>query len=164
MVVDVCRQSSNYRMVLVDDSNFCGTSRGAEIIEELYVCPIVVRPLFRKVVFIVDGFHRANRLAGATVDTLIRVDIEHPIALINAVNRALIYTGPIFNVDAGKSNYIGHDARLSSPANAFSFIVTLGFRRSRGKSTATAAMTIAPTSQVTPTVLNGMSTDPAKLS
>src|SRR6202042_1563511 len=42
-----------------------------------------------EVVFVIDRLDRADRLAGAAVDAFVRVDVEHPVALVDTVDRAL---------------------------------------------------------------------------
>jgi xanthine dehydrogenase YagR molybdenum-binding subunit len=46
--------------------------------------------LRREIVLVCDGLDRADRLARAAVDTLVGVDIHHPPALVDTVDRALV--------------------------------------------------------------------------
>jgi uncharacterized membrane protein YGL010W len=88
-------------------------SRGSNLGEEVDVCLVVLAPLARKIVFVVDSLNRANWLTSTTVHALIRVDVKHAIALINAVNRALINTSLVLDVHAWKGDYIGHSLRIT---------------------------------------------------
>jgi hypothetical protein len=41
------------------------------------------------------------------------VDVEHAVALVNAVNRALFNAGLVFDINARKRNNVSHDFSLS---------------------------------------------------
>jgi len=58
----------------------------------------------------VDSADGADRLASAALDALIRVDVEHGLAVkfINTVNGTDAYTGFVFNADARFSNNEWH--------------------------------------------------------
>ena len=47
----------------------------ADVVEELDIGLVLVRPLFRDVIFVVDRLNRAHRFTGTTIDALIRVDV-----------------------------------------------------------------------------------------
>ena len=64
----------------------------AHVVEELDIGLVLVRPLFRHVIFVVDRIDRAHRFAGTAVDAFVGVDVEHPVTLVNAVDRAFINT------------------------------------------------------------------------
>src|SRR5690242_21759813 len=85
------RKGRHDRVVLVDLAYLGGTAGGAEIFEELHVRPVEVLPLVRHVVLVEDRLNGADRLTGAAVDSLVRVDIEHALAIIDAVDLALLY-------------------------------------------------------------------------
>ena len=69
---------------------------------------VVVLPLLRGVVLVEDRLDRADRLAGTAVDALVGVDVEHPLALVDAVDRALVDAGPVLQVDARLGDDVGH--------------------------------------------------------
>ena len=50
--------------------------------------------------------------AGAAINALIRLDVKHPITLVNAINGALLDAGLIFHIDAWLGNYICHAGLL----------------------------------------------------
>jgi len=77
------------------------SSRGSNLREEVNVRLVVFTPLARKIVFVIDSLNWANRLARSAVHTLIRVDVKHSAALIDAVDRALIDTGFVLDIDTG---------------------------------------------------------------
>src|SRR6185312_9322687 len=77
------------RVILRDDAGLGRTPGGPEILEELDVRLVVVGPLVWGVVFVEDRLDGAHRLARATVDAFVWVDIEHPRALVDAVDGAL---------------------------------------------------------------------------
>src|SRR2546421_462866 len=81
---------------------------GAQVREELDVYPIEVLQLIRQVILVEDRLDRADRLAGSAVHALVRVDVHHPRALIDAVHRALVDTCPVEQVDAAFSDDVGH--------------------------------------------------------
>jgi hypothetical protein len=91
-----------------DWSNFGSSSWRSNLTEEVNICLVVLAPLTRKIVFVIDRLNWANRLARTAVHTLIRVDIKHAVALVDAVNWALIDTGFVFDVYTRKGNYICH--------------------------------------------------------
>src|ERR1019366_8990692 len=69
---------------------------------------VVVLPLIGDVVLVEDGLHRADRLAGAAVHALVRVDIEHALALVDAVDRAFLDARPVEHIDAWLRNDVRH--------------------------------------------------------
>src|SRR5262249_47047224 len=78
------------------------------VLEELLVDLDVVLPLLRGLVLGEDRLDRAHRLAGAAVDALLGVDVEHRLPLVDAVNRAHLHAGLVFHADARLGNDIGH--------------------------------------------------------
>src|SRR5437867_3366661 len=66
-----------------------------------------------------DRRHRTLRLAGATVDALIGVNVQLLLAFINAVDRAIVDTGSDLRAVAGFRDHIGH-ARLDPSESAAS--------------------------------------------
>jgi hypothetical protein len=76
--------------------------------EKVNVGLVVLAPLAREVVFVIDRFYWANRLTGPTVHALIRMDVKHAVALINAVHGAFVYTRFVFDIDTRQGNYVGH--------------------------------------------------------
>jgi hypothetical protein len=81
-----------------DRSDFGSTARGTNLREEVNVRFVVLAPLARQVILVVDGFHWTNGLASTAVNTLIRVDVKHAVALINAVDRALVDTCLVLDI------------------------------------------------------------------
>jgi hypothetical protein len=96
-----------------DRSDFGGTTRGTNLGEKVNVRPVVLAPLARKVILVIDGFNWANWFASTTVNTFIWVDIEHSITLVYTVDGALIDTSLVFDVDARKGYYVSHVTSLT---------------------------------------------------
>src|SRR5262249_5643811 len=71
-------------------------------------------PLLRQRVLGEDRLDRALRLAGAAVDALLRVDDEHPVELVDAVDRADVDAGAVFDVDTGLGDDVGHRTTYST--------------------------------------------------
>src|SRR5699024_3328432 len=65
-------------------------------------------PLLRDVVLVVDGLDGADRLTGTTVDALVGVDVQRAVALVDAVDRALLDARLVLDVDAGLRDHIRH--------------------------------------------------------
>src|SRR3954453_14309426 len=110
--VDVGGQSGHQGVVLVDLADLGGTTGRAEIVEELDVGLVVVLPLVRGVVLVEDRLDRADRLARTAVDALVGVDVEHPGALVDAVDRALLDAGAVENIDTRLGDDVGHAETL----------------------------------------------------
>jgi hypothetical protein len=64
--------------------------------------------LLGDIIFVIDGLNWANWLTSTAVHAFIWVDVEHAIALINAVHWALIDAGLVLNIDTRKGNYVSH--------------------------------------------------------
>ena len=60
------------------------------------------------VVFIVDCFYGADGLAGAAVHAFIRVDVQGAFAFVDAVDGAFFNACAVFDIHAGKRDYVGH--------------------------------------------------------
>jgi hypothetical protein len=75
-----------------------------------------VLPLLWQVILGEDSLDWASGLAGAAVDTLIRVDVKHLSRLevrfvltrMNAINRAHVYASRVLGPNAGFSNNVRH--------------------------------------------------------
>src|SRR5699024_196192 len=71
-------------------------------------------PLVRGVVLVEDRLDGADGFAGAAVHAFVGLDVEHPVALVDAVHRALVDAGTILDVDAGQGDDVGHGRFLPS--------------------------------------------------
>ena len=60
------------------------------------------------VVLAEDRRHRAHRHAGVAVDALVRLDVEHPGTLVDAVDRTLVHARLVLDVDARFRDHVGH--------------------------------------------------------
>src|SRR5262245_11238906 len=58
----------------------------------------------RHVILLVDCLYRTNRDAEAAIDALVRLDVHHSPAFIDALNGADLLAGAILDVDAGRSD------------------------------------------------------------
>ena len=88
----------------------------------------------RNIIFIINRFDWADRLAGSAVDAFIRLDIERSRSFIDAINWALLDAGFILNINARLGNYIGHEltSRFDSARKAqltMALILTMRRRR-----------------------------------
>src|SRR5688500_15638427 len=98
-------------MILVDHTELCRAARGTEVCEEVDIGGVVFLPLLRGVILVEDRFHRAYRLARAAVDAFVRVDVEHPPALINAVARAFLDASTVLQIHTWLCNDVRHRYR-----------------------------------------------------
>src|SRR5512137_3105369 len=55
-----------------------------------------------------DGRDRTLGLARPAIDALVGVDVEHVLALVDAVHGTDIHAGPVLDADAGFGDYVGH--------------------------------------------------------
>jgi hypothetical protein len=101
-------------MILTSRSYFACPTWGAKFIEEPGVNFFKFIPLGWDIIFIIDRFDRADRFAGATINALIRLYVEHPITLIDAIDWALFDTGLILNIHARKRDHICHERLLTT--------------------------------------------------
>jgi len=65
-------------------------------------------PGSRNVILVINSLYRADRLACSAIHALIWLDVQHPAALINTINRALLDAGLIFNIHTRFGDYVGH--------------------------------------------------------
>jgi hypothetical protein len=91
-----------------DWSNFGSSTWRSNLREEVNVRLVVLTPLTREVVFVVNGLYWANWLTSTAVHALIRVDVKHAVTFIDAVDWALINAGLVFNIHTGKRDYVSH--------------------------------------------------------
>jgi hypothetical protein len=82
-----------------DWSNFGSPSWGSNLREKVNIGLVVLTPFTRKIVFVIDSLYWANWLTSTAVHTLIRVDVKHAVALVDAVNWALIDTCFVLDID-----------------------------------------------------------------
>jgi len=62
----------------------------------------------RNVVLIINRLNRTDWLAGTAIDTFVRLDIEHPSAFVDTVDRTLLDTRFVLDIDTRFGNYVGH--------------------------------------------------------
>jgi len=102
-------------VVLGDHAELGGPTRAAEVVEELDVGLVVLRPLLGDVVLVVDRLDGADRLACTAVDALVGVDVEAALTLVDAVDRTLLDTGLVLEVDTGLRAPAASMTELASP-------------------------------------------------
>jgi hypothetical protein len=81
-------------------ANLGSASWRSNLGEKVNVGLVVFTPLTRKIVFVIDSLNWANGLTRTAVDTFIRVDVQHAVALVDAVDWALIDTCFVLDVHA----------------------------------------------------------------
>jgi hypothetical protein len=89
-------------------TNFSCSSRRSDGAKILNISFVIVSPLSRKIVLVIDSLNWAYWLTSTTINTLVGVDIEHAVTLVNAVNRTFGNTGLVFDIYAWQSYYISH--------------------------------------------------------
>ncbi len=106
-------------MVLLDLAGLGCASGRAEIVEELDVGLVEVFPLLGGVVFVEDRLDGTDRLTCTAVDALVGVDVEHPLALVNAVDGTFVDTRLVEQVDTRLGDDVGHDLLLRMASLVF---------------------------------------------
>src|SRR5262249_3335224 len=83
---------------------------GVLVLEVVVVERRIVRPLLGDVLLGEDRLDRTRIDAGAAVDALVGIDVEHPILVgpDDAVDRAFLDAGLVLHVDAGLGDDVGH--------------------------------------------------------
>src|SRR5215471_8853351 len=103
-------------------SGFGGRLDAGIVLEELLVDLGVLLPLGRQLIVDEDRLDGAHRLARAAVDALIRMDVEHRLALVDAVHGADFHAGLVLDIDAGFRDHVRHSdlpmTQLYCPAHA----------------------------------------------
>jgi hypothetical protein len=89
-------------------SNLGSSSWRSDGFKKVNIGTVVICPLLRDIIFVIDSLYWANRFASPAVNALIRVDVKHTVTLIDAINRALFDACLVFKVNAWKCNYISH--------------------------------------------------------
>ena len=89
-------------------ANLACSSWRANLNEEAGIVLRVLLPWTWDVIFVINSFDRADRLASTTVNALIRLDIEHASAFVDAIYWALFNARLVLNIDTGFGNYVGH--------------------------------------------------------
>ena len=102
----------NFCVIGSGSAYLAGTTWRTNFNEEFAINCAKFSPLGWNVIFIINRLDWADRLARATVNALIWLDVKHPIALINAINGTLLDAGFIFHIDARLGDYIGHSGLL----------------------------------------------------
>src|SRR5581483_8339689 len=68
-------------------------------------------PFVRERVLREDRLDRAFRFAGPAINAFLRIDDQDPLELVDAIDRADVHAGPVFDVDARLSD----DVRQGGP-------------------------------------------------
>src|SRR5690625_1588046 len=108
------RKRRNNRVVLGNHAKLRGTTGRAQIIKEFDVRRVVLLPLIRNVVLVINRLDRAHGLTCATVNALIGVNVERAFALVNTVDGALFNARTILNVNTRLSNDVCHKSPFTT--------------------------------------------------
>src|SRR5699024_87515 len=92
------------------------------VVEEVDVGLVVLGPLLGGVVLVVDRLDGAHRLAGTAVDALVGLDVQHPLALVDAVHRALVDASQVLDIHARLRNDLGPVSSLCTAAPRLSLL------------------------------------------
>ena len=87
-----------------------GSARRGLAVEDFLILFDIGSGLRRNILLREDRGYRALRLTSTAVDTLIWVNVELILSLIDAVYRAYIHAGPILYPDACFDNHLSHPA------------------------------------------------------
>src|ERR1700733_579556 len=82
----------------------------------------------QQVLFGIDRIDRTDRQAQAAIDAFLRLDIHHPAALVDALDRADVLACAILHVDTGRSDHIGHGELRGVSARAIGAPASPGTR------------------------------------
>jgi hypothetical protein len=102
------RESNNSWMIGVGGADLGSSSRRTDRCKECRVDLAVLLPIAGNVILVIDRLYWADRLAGTAINALIGLDVEHPITLINTINRALFNAGLILDIHTRLGDYVGH--------------------------------------------------------
>ncbi len=106
------RQSRDELVVGVDDTHLRRATGRTEVVEEVHVGVVETLPLLGGVILVIDGLHRADRFTSTAIDALIGMDVEHSFAFIDAVDRTLVDTRAVLEVDTRLGDDVGHPILL----------------------------------------------------
>ena len=132
---DACKLSAGRP---VCRGGFPAWARSALFLEVLGIDAREVAPLRRYRALLEDGVHRAGWLAGAAVNTFVRIDeiLLVFLAGVNAIHGADIHAGCILHTNAGLTDYVGHmptdpslQERYATPFTARSLAISYRLRR-----------------------------------
>jgi hypothetical protein len=144
-------------VVVVNHTHFGCSAGGTNFSEEFHIGGVVLRPLGGNIIFVVNGFHGTHWFTRATINTLIGVDVEHPVPFIDAIHRAFINTGAVFHIDTGESDYIRHCVSVLSGWG--DSILTGGAGRTLGHALAIISTTATPRRRENPGGFAAIRTD-----
>ena len=108
------RQRGHLLVILANRTIGGSTTKIAYFGKEADGCVLVPGPLIRQIILIEDGLSGAHRLAGATVDALVRIDVQRARTLINAIDGALVHASLVLDIHARLSNYVWHGILLTN--------------------------------------------------
>jgi hypothetical protein len=91
-----------------DCSDFGSSAWRTDGLEKFHIGFVVIGPLLRNIILVVDGLNWTNWLTSSAVHTLVWVDVKHAVALIDAIHRAFFNAGFVFQVHAWESNNVSH--------------------------------------------------------
>src|SRR6202035_245867 len=118
-----------------DLADLRGTARRAKLLEEVSVDLEVVLPLLGGVVLVVDRLNWADGLASAAVHALVRVDVKHALALVDAVHRALFDACLVEHINACLRDDVGHLSSSLTFLTHFSYHTVWWFASLAGDNT-----------------------------
>src|SRR5271157_3910926 len=72
----------------------------------------------RQIVARVNRVDRTDAEAEPAVDALVGLDIHHPGALVDALDRTDLLAGAVLHVDAGRGDHVSHDETPAASAPA----------------------------------------------
>jgi hypothetical protein len=96
-------------MIMICEADLCGSTWRSDLNKKFSIDLRKFFPLPRHIVFVIDSLNRADGFAGTTVNALIRLDIEHSVTFVDAIDWALFNAGFILHIDTWLGNHIRHE-------------------------------------------------------
>jgi hypothetical protein len=118
-------------VVTFDGSDLCCAAGRANLVEKFNIGFVIISPLLREVIFVINCFNRAYGLTSTTVHAFIRMNVKHAVTFIDAVHGTFINAGTVLYVDTGKGDDVGHKNSSKSEKRTVSSLVFSGLALGR---------------------------------
>jgi hypothetical protein len=102
------RQCNYFGMISSGLTHFASSTRRSDFDEKFTIYFAVLFPSCGDIIFIINSFYRTHWLARTTIHAFIRLDVEHSISFVNAINWTFLNTRFVLHIDTRFGNYVCH--------------------------------------------------------
>ena len=94
---------------MICQAYFCSSTRLSDLDEKFCIDFREFLPLTWNIIFVINRLDWAYGFAGTAVNALIRLDVEHPVTFVDAIDWTFLNARFVLHIDTWLGNHISHE-------------------------------------------------------